>query len=119
MGYKALLGSLLALAVSTPASAEFIATGTPFTVNSINATNTGSSNVFFTPGVPQTLSSGSVVLTIQTIPEAGGKEWLLYSFMSLVPSLAGNIDANWELQIQGLATTQPVSVNPFLLGWGA
>lgn len=118
MGGKAWLSLLLALAVSTPASAAFIATGTPFTVNSTNATITGSTGVLFEPGVAQPISSGNVILNIQTIPEAGGQEWLLYSFTSVPPSLAGNVNANWELQIQGLGATQPVSVNHFFVGWG-
>jgi hypothetical protein len=57
-------------------------------------------------------------MNIQEIAETGGQEWLVYSFTSSSPSIAGNINADWELQIQGLAATQPVSVNHFFLGWG-
>jgi hypothetical protein len=57
-------------------------------------------------------------MNIQTIAETGGQEWLVYRFTSLSPSIAGDINADWELQIQGLAATQPVSVNHFFLGWG-
>jgi hypothetical protein len=36
-------------------------------------------------------------MNIQTIAETGGQEWLVYSFTSLSSSIAGNINADWEL----------------------
>jgi hypothetical protein len=109
----------LALAVTIPASADLITPGTPFTLSSTNATTTESNGLSFVPGATQTVGTTNIQVNIQTIAEAGGQEWLLYSFTSSLASLAGNVNANWELQIQGLNTTQPVSVNHFFVGWGA
>jgi hypothetical protein len=47
------------------------------------------------PGVAQPIGSGNVSMDIQTIPEAGGQEWLVYNFVSVGPSLAGNINRVW------------------------
>jgi hypothetical protein len=121
MGFRnLLLGTMLGTALVGSAHAALITPGTPFDINGVNAVTTAVTPVTFRPGNTQAIDSGNVHLLIQTIPEAGGQEWLLYSFTTATGgTIAGNVNANWLMQVQNLATTQPVSVNHFFVGWGA
>jgi hypothetical protein len=122
MKYNRLMATALVIGLGTEArAANFITTGTPFDINATNAKTTISGQpVVFAPGMVQPLASG-VDLEINVIPAAGGQEWLQYNFEippAAPPSIAGNVNAAWELQVSGLVPTQPVSVKHFFLAWG-
>jgi hypothetical protein len=89
--------SLAILTLGTTARAGIIEIGSSLTFNFTNAPDTYSTTTTF-GSTPVLVDGGAVSIWQQQVPTAGGGEWDVF-YMQIVSggSLAGNINANWNI----------------------
>jgi hypothetical protein len=105
------------LAIGQPAQASFLAFGSPFTLNLVNAPNTASETDTLTAGTTL-VDGGALSLNVSSVPVAGGQEWEVFTFETPSGLIAGNLNADWEIQIANLELSQLANVTQFFLDWG-
>ncbi|HYM32504.1 MAG TPA: PEP-CTERM sorting domain-containing protein, partial [Candidatus Cybelea sp.] len=71
-------------------------------------------------GAPITLIDSNALLLFQTIiPEPGGNEWIVWTFVTTSGGpIAGNLNANWTLQVGSVPLTGTFALKHFFNDWG-
>jgi hypothetical protein len=106
---------LLGLALAQGAYADVIVPGSTFSVTATNFPN-GSGTVVATIG--GTTNVQGLTLTETIVPDGPNAVWVQFDFVN--PSggpLAGNINANWQINIDNLQFTAPVLFDNIFLYW--
>jgi hypothetical protein len=100
------------LAVS-PARAGVVQIGSQFTVNNTNFVDTFSQTVTFDgTGTNTVIDAGKLLINEQVFPTAGGGAWVEFNFATAGGGpLAGNLNAKWQAEIEGVHFTTPLLVD--------
>jgi hypothetical protein len=116
-GSVALIGLLAAIAQPTNA-AEFLNFGGSFQVIGTNAPNNFSETDTLALGtVP--IDSGALALTVSTVAAASGGEWAIFDFQTPPgTTIAGDLNANWEMHVNNVPIVQPAIFAHSYLDWG-
>jgi hypothetical protein len=103
------------LGLAQGALADVIVAGSTFSVTGINFPN-GTGTVTATEGASTNI--GGLTLTDTIVPDGSGAAWIEFNFVNPTGSLlAGNVNANWQINIDGLQMTAPALFdNTFFTG---
>jgi hypothetical protein len=111
-----LFASLALFGLATTAQASLIEIGSPLIFGGTNAPDTYSATTTFS-STPVLVDNGAVRIWQQQVPTAGGGEWDIF-YMQIVNggSLAGNINADWNITMN-YDLSQPAYFDGVVTQW--
>jgi len=113
----ALIGLLTAITQPTNAAA-FLNLGGNFQVIGTNAPNNFSETDTLALGT-MPIDSGALALTLSKVAAASGGAWAIFDFQTPPGTpIAGNLNADWEMQVNSVPIVQPAIFAHVYLDWG-
>jgi hypothetical protein len=119
--FVAALTLFLTGAVARQARADFVSIGGTYSVNNTNFVDTFTQNVTFDgTGVNKSIDGGKLLINEQVSPTGTKGAWIVFNYStSNGGPLAGDINGNWQAEVDSIPFTTPVVFDGLFAGFSA